>query len=484
MAWPPGSPDRGGRRWRLSSSRSPCRSSSPAGSTYSEPLAQILFLGGLCLVIDSLESGGAGARVTAALGGLALGLTLLVRIDGVSDILPVIPYCGILLLSRRRQAVPLLGGLLAGALYGAVDGLVLTRPYLSLIKDSLYPLVAIVAVIAVLTAVVVMVRWNRGLPDVRATWLPNAAAALAFVVLIGLAVRPYVEPVRHRHAGTQTAAHVRLNPQSVFWALSLHWVVWYIGVPAVLLGTLGAALLARRCLQGRAPSWTLPLMAFAWIIVTVLARPAIVPNQPWASRRLVPGVLPGFIVVAVWAAGWLAGWLRQRGYDRVIRAGLVSVCSAALVLPAAMTTFGPRIASGGPLGIRLVAHGLGVKTTYSGEIAAVNRMCAAIPRGSSVVIIDGQIADRFAPIIRGMCGDPVAQMQPRPGSIQQVVRGIQQAGRRPVLLAAGRSQVAPYGGAVKEILALRTRKDSHTRTFPPMRTRVLTVTVWMTQPSR
>ena len=449
-------------------------------STYSEPLAQILFLGGLCLVIDSLEAGGTGARVLAALGGLALGLTLVVRIDGASDILPVIPYCGLLLLSRRRQAVPLLVGLLAGALYGAVDGLVLSRPYLGTIRGSLGPLVAAVAVIAVLTAVVVIVRWKRGLPQVRMAWLPDAAAALAFVVLIGLAVRPYLETVRHRSAA-QAAAHVRVNPQSVYWAQSLHWVFWYIGVPAVLLGTLGAALLARRCLQGRAPAWVLPLIVFAWIIVTVLARPAIVPNQPWASRRLVPGVLPGFILLAVWATGWLVGWLRQRGYGPVIRAGLVSVCSAALVLPGAITTFGLGIAGGGPLGIRPVAHGLGLKTTYSGEITAVDRMCAAIPPGSPVVIIDGQTAAWFAQVVRGMCGHPAAWIQPRPSGVRQVVRAMQQAGQRPVLLAAGRSQVAPYGTA-REILALRTRKDTRVRTSPPLSTRPLTITVWMTQP--
>src|SRR5262249_10072265 len=261
---------------------------------------------------------GAGAKVIAALGGLALGLTLLVRIDGVSDILPVIPYCGILLLSRRPQAVPLIGGLLAGTLYGAVDGLVLSRPYLAHISTSLHPLVAAVVVVAVVTAVVVVVRWDRGLPEIRAAWVPNAAAALAFVVLIGLAVRPFLNPVHRRHPrGVQTvAAHVH-NPPSVFWAMSLDWVIWYIGLPAVLLGTLGAALLARRCLRGQAPSWTLPLMLFAWIIVTVLYRPAIVPSQPWASRRLVPGVLPGLILLAVWAVAWMAGWLRQRGYGRV-----------------------------------------------------------------------------------------------------------------------------------------------------------------------
>ena len=32
--------------------------------------------------------------------------------------------------------------------------------------------------------------------------------------------------------------------------------------------------------------------------------PAITPDQPWASRRLVPAVLPGFILLAVWALSW------------------------------------------------------------------------------------------------------------------------------------------------------------------------------------
>jgi hypothetical protein len=453
-------------------------------STYSEPLAQILFLGGLCLVIDSLGTDGVGARALAALGGLALGLILLVRIDGLSDILPVIPYCGLLLLGRRRQAVPLLAGLLAGALCGAVEGLVFSRPYLALISSSLIPLVAVVMVVVVLTAVAVLVLWDRGMPRVRTTWLLNAATVLPVVVLAGLAVRPHLDPVRYVHlTRAQQAAGLRLGPQP-FWALSLHWVFWYIGVPAVLLATLGTALLARRCLQGRAPAWVLPLMVFAWIIVTVLYRPAIAPTHPYASRRLVPGVLPGLILLAVWASGWLVGWLRQHGYDRVVRAGLVSACAAALVLPAAVTAFGLGIRDGGPLGIRPVAHGLALKTTYSGEIAAVNRMCAAIPRGSAVVIIDDRTAFRFAEVIRGMCGDPTARMQPRSGSVQQVLRGIQGAGRRPVLLAINRSLLKPYGGGIREIMALRTRKDTRTRTAPPLRTNGQTITVWMSEPTR
>src|SRR5580704_13134115 len=136
-------------------------------STYSEPLAQILFLGGLCLVIDSLGEDRDGARVIAALGGLALGLTLLVRIDGASDILPVIPYCGILLVGR----------LVVGGLYGSVDGLVLSRPYLASIKSSLVPLALITGVVIIATLAVIAWRWDKGLPKIRGKWLPNAAAA-------------------------------------------------------------------------------------------------------------------------------------------------------------------------------------------------------------------------------------------------------------------------------------------------------------------
>jgi hypothetical protein len=195
-------------------------------------------------------------------------------------------------------------------------------------------------------------------------------------------------------------------------------------------------------------------------------------------------VLPGFILLAVWTVAWLVGWLHQRGYGRVIRGGLASVCAAALVLPAATTTFGLGLRSGGPLGIRPVAHGLAFKTTYAGEIAAVERMCAALPRDSAVVILDPQSVFRFTQLARGMCGLPSARMTPRPSSVRQVVIGIRRAGRRPVLLAIKRSQLTRYGGAITEIMDLPTTRDAHVLTAPALRPRQQTLTLWMSEPAR
>jgi hypothetical protein len=448
--------------------------------TLSEPLAQILLLGGLCIVIDSLDAAGATARV-AALGGLALGLTVLVRIDGISDILPIIPYCGLLLLGHRRQAVPLLAGLAVGALYGAVDGLVLSRPYLANIRSSLTPLLAVAIVVVALTVVAVVALRHHGVPEIRGRWPAGAVAVVPFAAAAFLAVRPYlaglrghVIPLAQEIARDGSRSPMPGHLTHRLWDLSLNWVFWYIGIPAVVLGTVGAALLARRCLRGRTPAWTLPLMLFGWSIFAVLYRPAITPDHPWASRRLVPTVLPGFILLAVWASGWLTAWLRQHGYDHVIRAGVASACAALLVLPAAFTTFG---LPGG--------NGLAFKTVYSGEIAAVDRMCAAIPHGSAVVSITVPTTRLFTEVVRGMCGHPTASIaRPTFSSVEQVVRGIEQAGRQPVLLAQSRSDLAPYGGLIRQIMDLRTRKEEVVLLTAPRITKPMRISLWMSEPGR
>ena len=455
-------------------------------ASFSEPLAQILFLGGLCLVIDSLAAEGATARVCAGLGGLALGLTILVRIDGISDILPVVPYAGLLLIRRRPQAVPLVCGLSLGALAGLADGVLLARPYLAHNKGSVLPLVALAGLVTIVTAGAIPLLRRRRLPAPdwsgrRGRWWLGAAAILPFAVLVALAVRPYVHRV-------PVVPGLRPSHRAItyhhYLQYSLHWVFWYLGGPAVLLAALGAAVLARRCLRGEMPAWALPLITFSWIIVTVLYRPAIVPHQPWASRRLVPGVLPGLILLAVWGTGWLISWARRQDYGPVATAA-VPLLAAALVLPAAMTTFGLGVRDGGPLGIRPVADGWAVRPTEAGEITAVHRMCAALPRKASVVMVDGRVSGQFTEVVRGMCGYPAAILRdPTQATVRRVVRRVAAAGRQPVLLATHRARLARYGTGIRHIMLLHTTQEVGIMTHPPEAVNPLDFDVWMLEVAR
>lgn len=458
-------------------------------STYSETLAQVLFLGGLSLIVDSFSADGAARRRLAALGGVALGLTLLARIDGASDLLPLIPYCGLLLLGRARQAWPMIGGLVIGGGYGLVDGLILSQPYLRSIKASLLPLALLGLIVFAVTALAVMFRWDAGVPRLRTDRLPNAVAAIAFLITVGLVIRPYVQTTRAPATGQlaaamasyQAAEHLPIQPDRQYYEISLHWVFWYLGVPAVVLATIGAAVLARRCLRGNAPVWVLPLMSFGWIIVSTLLLPSITPDQPWASRRLVPGVLPGFILLALWAVSWLIGWLRQRGVGPLLRGAAIAVLAAALIIPTVITNFGLSVRSGGPVGIRLVATGLADQRTFGGEVAAVEKMCAAIPADASVLLTGGT-GHPFAQVVRGMCGVPAATISnPTAAQVRELVADIQRAGRRPVLLADDGPELARYGGHPVNILSLRTRGDPHTLVAPPLHTSTLDFAVWMSE---
>jgi hypothetical protein len=457
-------------------------------ATYSEPLVQILFLGGLCLALDSLTAEGRGSKVLAALAGLAIGLTVLVRIDGISDVLPLIPYCGILLIGRRPQAVPLLGGLAVGGGLGLIEGVLLSRPYLHELSGSLMPLLAVSVVVFVLTGVAVLVFRNRRHPLLLSGRWATAAAVVPVVIMLGFVIRPYVQTVRGHRTSAQANAmariqagqHLPIQPDRLYYELSMHWVFWYIGVPAVLLATLGAALLTRRCVRGQAPAWTLPLMSFGWIIVTTLLRPSITPDQPWASRRLVPAVLPGFILLAVWATSWLHRWLKQRGAEPVVRVGLVTLLAASVIVPTVRTSFGIAHRSGGPLGIRLVAAGLADKVTFNGEIGAVNGMCAAIPPHSSVVFVSAETSQLFAEVVRGMCGVPTATVQhPNGPQMRGLIADIRGAGRQPVLLGRSWESVKNYGGQPRQVLRLRSRNNPATLTKPPLHTARLKMNIWM-----
>jgi hypothetical protein len=441
-----------------------------------------------------------------ALGGLALGLTSLLRFDGLLDVLPAIPFVGILVIQRSKSAVPFCIGLAIGAAYGLADGYLLARPFV----ESLRPMPELIGLIAVWLLVMTVAGvellrlpgFRYGLRSVLARrpvrLLPDLCGILAVAAIVGLAIRPYLQTVRGPATGAtasfvaslQRLEHLPVDPGRLYAEDTLYWVIWYVGLPAVLLGGVGLALLVRRCVRallsrrdpsGAARVWALPLAVICCGSAAVLWQPETVPDQPWASRRLVPLVLPGLILCAIWASAWLRGRGQSRGAGRTAASVVAAFCVAALLVPTLATTFGLTLTHSGKSGaLRPTADGLALKRTGPGEVGAVTRLCSLLGPSASVVIVAQPVAQQFTQVIRGMCGDPAASMAGQPiSSVLSVLASIEHAGRRPVLLGARPSQLYAFGGSPVRVLDLSTSQDPHTLTQPPTTLSPADYVIWM-----
>lgn len=577
-------------------------------TTLSEPLLQVLIFGGMCLIVDSLVSGGfhgpgsGDARVIpggrpsgmltmmtlALVGGFAFGLTLLVWLGALSLLLPAFPVLAVMFVNRRPQAGPLAMGMFLGAACGLYAAFVIARPYLASQTTELRVFGYSAAGFGVATALVAPLaipalrRWltrvlagriklpgyykngQRGGPPVR---LPSLASvlgwvlvALPFAALIGLAIRPYVQVTRgftdpyvvRYVASLQKLTGLPVDGHRQYYENSLDWVIWYLGVPAVLLACAGLALLGRRMLRAAlsgsvgsgapvpgasAPAgfgapgpaefsvpdptapgswasparlWGLMYLVVAWSAATMLWDPAVLPGQPSASRRLVPVVLPGLVLLAVWTASRLQSRAAELGARR-ITSWAVAVCAAlALAIPAFWSAFAPSVsvrhrASSG-LSVSTAWRGVAVTKNGIGTVAAVQRLCSAIGPNASVVFTDALTADYFAPVVRGMCSDPaslvitsgssgiaggpalpgasVSSVSPQassggPLAVEEVVSSIERTGRRPVLLGASAAAVGEFGAPARPAVEFRTTTDPVVLNGPPAASWPITYAVWM-----
>jgi hypothetical protein len=529
-------------------------------STLSETALQVALFGGLCLLIDSLLVRSAfrasaaaipapasaapdgppatpagriarddlvarlrqfvtpsqwaesltSARILAGLAGLALGLGLLLSLDDLVYLLPVIPFAAMLMIGRRPQAVPFVAGFVLGGAYGVAGMFLLDRSFVDTVGET--AAIAGVAAVWLLALSVVAGQLSR-IPSVRRIvpsvlakiplrWLPEFGGLIAAAVLIGFAVRPYVQTVRGHPtpavasfiAGLQRLQGLPVDPHRLYSEQTLYWVIWYIGLPTVLLGGVGIAVLVRNCLRAlitwtdrdeRWRIWALPLAIICAGSAVVLWQPDIVPDQPWASQRLVVMVLPGLIICAIWSASWLTVRARSRG-ARPVTAGVVGLfCAAAMVVPTVATTFGAGISHVGRSGgLQPIAQGMALQRIGAGQAAAVTSLCAQIPRKASVVIVSPGTASQFSQVVRGMCGDPVVSMSGQPFStVSTVLSAITSAGRRPVVLAASARALTGFGGSPVRVLNLVTTADPHDLTQLPTAPTRVRYAVWMTMPA-
>ncbi len=253
--------------------------------------------------------------------------------------------------------------------------------------------------------------------------------------MVGFAVRPLLWP-DYGHgsdftdqwvAAVQGFEGLPIEGSRTYYDMSLYWVGWYVGLGAVLFASLGVALVLRRLTLRRDLWWMLPAMLLVWTVTTTLLRPAITPDHPWASRRLIVLVIPAFILFALWFLARLTRYCEavarntgQRSLMRSLPPVVVAGAVASLLVPTAATS------AAGIMGYRQDV----------GTVAETERLCASLPPKASVLVVDSGMAGGYMPLIRNVCGAPTAALNDHsPEAVERVTAAVYERGRVPVLAA-------------------------------------------------
>jgi hypothetical protein len=295
----------------------------------SETFVQLVVGGALLGIVIALQT---GWRPAAGLAGLLLGLSYLARPDSLLLILLALGVGGVLIAAGRfdARAAWFGAGLVVTLPYGFHQAYVSARRYT--LANHVPDLPVVLAVILGALAVAVLVRrvapaagrsaWELLERRQVQRWLGMAVTGMAVVLLVLGFLRPWLfGPVWSDFGGRR----VRTYDEETLIRLS-----WFLTIPGFGLALAGLALVALR--RWRAAAWTLILPAMCLLPVYAY-RAEVSARLMWWTRRFVPIILPGLVVlIAVALATGLAVTAGPRRLRWPVRAGAAVAAGFLLVV--------------------------------------------------------------------------------------------------------------------------------------------------------
>jgi hypothetical protein len=377
-------------------------------ASYTEPTALAGVFIGLTFLIAAFKT---GTRHHYFIAGLSVGIAALARADGILAVDGALFAIAVVLtLARepaqrrvlRRGLIGFAGGGAITSAAGMVDLAVNSPNYYPFVKHDMELLFGLL--IAILVAGLVLstlpVQRIRQAAGTHRSVIAKAAGGLIAGVCVVMASRPLWWTGRFNTgsvgqqavANLQQAQGVPVAATRSYDEHTVNWLAWYLGWPTVCIAAAGLTVLAVGIVRRRERAALGLLGPVGLVSIFYLNDISITPDQIWASRRLLPVIIPGVLL----AAGYALYRLGRRARWRWLALALAVLMA---ILPG------------------LQWRGLFTAADYDGELRVVNSMCTSISTvshgqpGHTVLVRTLPAIGYYAAPIKIVCGSDVVQLQ-------------------------------------------------------------------------
>lgn len=435
--------------------------------TYTEPLAATFTFGALALLWIAQKN--KKARLLWFIAGLTAGAGALTRIDAYITLAGLLGFMIIFLsLSKKQERKHNIAksglfaiGALFSSLVGWLDLVILSSGYYVSLAPRFKVELLLLLVIIIVGILAVTLSWRTGIIkniDKRTKNWRAPAAYIAIILLAGFFMSRPLWLVSHhsKHiplvAGLQGAAKNPVDDSRDYAEQTANWIAWYIGPVMAISGVAGLAIAARKVFDDDDGMLLVPgLAVVVGTAIVFLNRPSITPDQIWASRRLLPVILPGMAIYGAFALSRVAYQPKLNKYFSKSIWGLVVL---SILLPPLFISY-PYLRT----------------RTYVPQLAQVDAICDALPKKAAIIWL-GETRSRIPVSSRAFCDvEAVGAASLDKASLKDITKKVNSKGYK--LYVGVQSEEAnvilPPDALVSEISSIRYQTVPVSLYHPPRR---------------
>lgn len=383
--------------------------------TFTEPLLLTSTFSGLTLLYLAQRQNKSGLWFLA---GVAFGSGVLARIDGFLSFICLVAFFVLFLIYQTKNKLYhlknvglLMGGIAIASTLSYLDLTLIGNNYQSLTRKKMLEAFLLVVVFGIIA---VLVYWytpfSRFVKKIdRRTITTMSVGILVFGGFL-LISRPLWYVGHHSKdiplvAGLQRTEGDMIDTTRDYSEYTVNWIAWYIGPVMVVMGGIGLILCVVKVTKDDELVYLPLIFVIFGTSLVFLNKPSITPDQVWASRRLLPVIIPGVVVFAAIALNAI----HDAKYRHKIKSGVLLFVVLAAILPPLFVSY--------PF--------LSIKTK-DGQLEQIRSVCSALPSNAAVMWI-GNRGFNAVQATSTFCNVPVVRSKnPSNAYVQKIMESLKE----------------------------------------------------------